>query len=457
MPDRMNEIIESLRGDMLDTLKKWIMIPSVKTDPLPNAPFGAEVRKMLDVALEDCQRLGFKTEEFDGYIAHADLGEGSDEDALAILAHLDVVPEGDGWKYPPYGAVIDNGRMYGRGTSDDKGPAVAALFAMKAVQMAGIPLKRKVRLILGCDEESGWEDIEHYQKVATMPKSGFSPDASYPIINLEKGLCHLALKGSASSEGLKIYEFNTGLRPNVVPGKATALIEGNEETIARVAEIAKELNVDVSAAMKDGKIELTAIGINGHAAYPEIARNAIGEMLLVLRELGAEGIVKLFADKVGVEYDGKSLGIQICDGMSGGLTCNMGIIRVSEEGVFATLDIRYPIMTNTDMMLKNIRDALPGLEITVTELKEPHYVPESSELVRSLLDAYHEETGLDRKCIAIGGGTYARSLEEGVAFGASFPEDEDLAHQANEYIDVEGLYKNIKIFASAIVKLAKKA
>ena len=127
MTEQLNRIIDSLRDEMIDTLKKWIMTPSVKADPQPNAPFGADVRKMLDLALEDCERLGFKTEEFDGYIAHADLGEGSDEDALGILAHLDVVPEGDGWNYPPFGAVIENGRMYGRGTNDDKGPAVAAL------------------------------------------------------------------------------------------------------------------------------------------------------------------------------------------------------------------------------------------------------------------------------------------------------------------------------------------
>ena len=345
MTEQLNAIIDSLRDEMIDTLKKWIMIPSVKAAPLPCAPFGADVRKMLDVALEDCQRLGFKTENFDGYIAHADLGEGSDEDALAILAHLDVVPEGDGWNYPPYGAVIEGNRMYGRGTSDDKGPAVAALYAMKAVQLAGVPLKRKVRLILGCDEESGWEDIAHYRKVATMPKVGFSPDASYPVINIEKGLCHLALKAPAATEGLKIYAFNTGERPNVVPGKATATIEGDEKTVQKVEQIAKELNVDVSAVCNDGKVELTAIGVNGHAAFPEIARNAIGEMLLVLRALGAQGTVKTFADKVGLEYDGHSLGVKICDGMSGSLTCNMGIIRVSEEGVFATLDIRYPIMS----------------------------------------------------------------------------------------------------------------
>ena len=145
------------------------------------------------------------------------------------------------------------------------------------------------------------------------------------------------------------------------------------------------------------------------------------------------------------------------DGISGYLTCNLGIIRASKSGVYATLDIRYPVMTNPDMIGKNVSASLPGMRVDVMELKEPHYVPAGSELVQNLLDAYHEVTGYERKCLYTGGGTYARSLQEGVAFGASFPQDEDLAHQANEYADIEGLYKNIKIFALAIVKLAGKA
>lgn len=450
-------ICESLQEEMIETLKKWIRIPSLKAAPEANAPFGPAVRQMLDVALEDCSRLGFPATDFDGYIAHADLGEGSDEDALAILAHLDVVPEGDGWNYPPYDAVIDGGRMYGRGTSDDKGPTVAALYAMKAVQMAGIPLKRKVRLILGCDEESGWEDIAHYNKVATMPRSGFSPDASYPIINIEKGMCRAALRAPLAKDGLQVIAFNTGERPNVVPGKAVATVVGDESTCAQVADIAARLNLPVSAEVKDGAVEITAIGINGHAAYPESARNAIGEILLVLRELGVQGALRQLADKVGMEYKGESLGISVEDGMSGYLTCNIGIIRAdAENGVYATLDIRYPVMANPAMIEKNIHAAFPGFTVE-TGSKEPHYVPESSELVQNLLDAYCEVTGYERKCLYTGGGTYARSLQEGVAFGASFPEDEDLAHQANEYITIDGLCKNIKIFASAIVKLAGKA
>ena len=457
MDAKLNAIIESMHDEMIDTLQKWIRVPSVKGEAAPGAPFGKEVRSMLDMALADCEQMGFKTQNFDGYIAHADLGEGSDEDALAILAHLDVVPEGDGWKYPPYGAVIENGRMYGRGTSDDKGPAVAALYAMKAVKDAGIPLRRKVRLILGCDEESGWEDIAHYNKVATMPRMGFSPDASYPIINIEKGICRLELHGVLSNEGLQVIAFNNGERPNVIPGRASALVAGDAATVAQAEAAAKKLDIPAEVQLTDKGVSITVTGISGHAAYPETARNANGEMLLLLRELGVQGDLCLLADKIGLDYKGEGLEISVSDGISGYLTCNLGIIRAGEGGVYATLDIRYPVMTNPDMIIKNVSASLPGMRVEAMEVKEPHHVPAGSELVQKLLDAYHEVTGYERKCLSTGGGTYARSLQEGVAFGASFPQDEDLAHQANEYADIEGLYKNIKIFALAIVKLAGKA
>ena len=457
MDAKLNAIIESMHDEMIDTLQKWIRVPSVKGEAAPGAPFGKEVRSMLDMALADCEQMGFKTQNFDGYIAHADLGEGSDEDALAILAHLDVVPEGDGWKYPPYGAVIENGRMYGRGTSDDKGPAVAALYAMKAVKDAGIPLRRKVRLILGCDEESGWEDIAHYNKVATMPRMGFSPDASYPIINIEKGICRLELHGVLSNEGLQVIAFNNGERPNVIPGRASALVAGDAATVAQAEAAAKKLDIPAEVQLTDKGVSITVTGISGHAAYPETARNANGEMLLLLRELGVQGDLCLLADKIGLDYKGEGLEISVSDGISGYLTCNLGIIRADEGGVYATLDIRYPVMTNPDMIIKNVSASQPGMRVDAMEVKEPHHVPAGSELVQNLLDAYHEVTGYERKCLYTGGGTYARSLQEGVAFGASFPQDEDLAHQANEYADIEGLYKNIKIFALAIVKLAGKA
>jgi len=452
----LDTILEGLRGPMINTLQEWIHIPSLKADPEPGAPFGTVLRQMLDKAMADCRALGFPTEVFDGYIGHADLGEGDDEDALAILAHVDVVPVGFGWQKEPFGAQIENGKLYGRGSSDDKGPAVAALYAMAAVKQAGIPLKRKVRLILGCDEESGWQDIAHYNEVATMPRMGFSPDAGYPVINIEKGLYGLELRATPSAEGLKILSFDVGERPNVVPGQATAQVMGGQELVEKTAAIALRYGWPVEATHDQGTVTLTATGIPGHAAMPEQGRNAIGQMLITLRDLGAQGPIRILADTIGTDYDAAGLSANIQDGISGPLTCNMGIIRMDEKQVFARLDIRYPLLTSTEMLKRLITQNLPGFEVKEVANKVPHHVPASSPLVQALLDAYHEVTGLPRETIAIGGGTYARSLREGVAFGALFPDEADVAHQADEHMFIESLYKNMRIFAYAIVKLAGK-
>ena len=227
----------------------------------------AGLAEMLDSALASCRERGFETRSYDGYIGEAWMGEGSDEDALVILAHLDVVPVGDGWTRDPFGGEIEGRLMYGRGTSDDKGPLAAALYAMHAVKEAGVPLKRKVKLIMGCDEESGMEDIAYYQKVATMPRSGFSPDASYPVINIEKGGCHYRLTGPLSEEGLQILSFNVGERFNVIPGSASALVAGDEHLIpSRGGQPCPWL---AGFRQSGGNaVRITATGINGHAAYP---------------------------------------------------------------------------------------------------------------------------------------------------------------------------------------------
>ena len=453
---KLDQIIESLQGEMTQTLRAWLKIPSLKGEAAPGAPFGRELREMLDLALADCRRLGFEAKDWDGYAGDAQMGEGSDEDALGILAHVDVVPAGDGWTREPFGAQLEGDVLYGRGTCDDKGPLAAALFAMRAVQLAGIPLSRKVKLIFGCDEESGMEDMKHYRKVAVMPRSGFSPDATYPVINLEKGMCGLELTAPLAREGLQVVELNAGTRTNVIPGAAEALVAGGEDLAGRVADISKKYGWPVTAQVENGNVRLRAVGVNGHAAYPESARNAIGQLLITLRDLGAQGALKTLADAVGTQYYGEGLGVASEDGASGKLTCNLGILRVKDGSLFATLDIRYPLLIAGDRLKGVIAAHLPGIEVTEKNLKLPHYVPETGRLVQALLDSYHEVTGGKREALSTGGGTYARFLDEGVGFGAAFPGDPDLAHQADERVSVASLVKNMKIFARAIVRLAGK-
>ena len=298
--------------------------------------------------------------------------------------------------------------------------------------------------------------MKYYTAHCDMPKTGFSPDASYPVINTEKGLLHLSLRGAYATDGLKVKEINVGERCNVVPGLATALVEGDAAFCGRVNHLAADMHIQVEAEPKqDGLIQLTSTGVLGHAAYPEAAKNALGQLLIMLRALGVTGALRTIASQVGMEYDGLGLGVRCQDETSGSLTCNLGILRYNEaDGLYATLDIRYPILCDHRALTASVKAALGGeIEVTVDEQKDPHHVAPNSKLVTALLVAYHEVTDRPRECIATGGGTYARVLEEGVAFGSVFPDDEELAHQAGEYLSLDGLMLNMRIFARAIEKL----
>ena len=454
--DRIDEILEKYREEMMETVQKWVRIPSVKGEAAPGAPFGQAARAALDTAMADCEKFGLKTEIFDGYVGHADLGEGSTREALAILAHLDVVPVGDGWTYEPFGAQRENGRIYGRGTSDDKGPAVAALYAMRAVKEAGVPLKRKVRLILGCDEECGSSDMAYYKKATEMPRSGFSPDADYPVINIEKGGVHLQLDGELSKEGLQVLSMQVGERANVIPGFASALVEGGEE-VARAAEKAgKQLGFPVKTTLGNGAVIIETTGLTGHAAFPAHGKNAIGQMLKIFEALGAEGALKELAQSVGLTFNGENLGIAMRDDVSGDLTASLDIIRIENGRLTAVLDVRYPVLFNLDRMFELLSQRLRFLKASDAGSRPPHFVSDQTELVQELLEAYHDVTGGEKRTIAIGGGTYAQSMEEGVAFGALFPGEVEMAHQADEFMPEESIFQNARIFARAIVRLAGK-
>lgn len=452
MEQEVSRLINSYREEFVEMLQRWIRIPSVKNAPEAGAPFGREVRNMLDMAMTDARNLGFEVRDFDGYACDVTLGTA--EEKIAVLGHLDVVPVGDGWTRPPFDGLIEKDRIYGRGTNDDKGPVLASLFAMKAIREAGVPLKKSIRLILGCDEESGWEDMEYYGAHEQIPDTGFSPDASFPLINTEKGMLGLELTAPEAKTGLKVLELSTGDRVNVIPGECRALVEGGAEIVQKTEAYAKRTGLPYTAELTEKGVRLTATGIPGHSAYPEGKRNAIGMMLLLLRELGAEGIIATLAETIGMESDGASLGCACRDEVSEGLTCNMGILRLKNGTWFGTLDMRCPVTADQEKLREAAVAHLPGIRVQTTTMKPPHHVPADSELVRSLLAAYEEETGLEGKPMSTGGGTYAKVLKQGVAFGALFPDEEDLAHQADEYEEIDRLMLAMKVYANALIRLA---
>ena len=445
-----HELIEALMPQMTSTLQGWIRIPSIKAEPAEGAPFGLEARRALDQALADAESLGFAVRNFDGYAGDARIGpEGVNP--LGILVHLDVVPVGTGWAHDPFGAEIVGDKMYGRGTADDKGPAAAALYAIYAYVKAGLPLNREIRLIFGCDEESGMTCMEHYAQVCDMPETGFSPDASFPLINTEKASLQLTLHGDYAGGGLPILQIDVGERRNVIPGEAKALLAGTGYQ-AKVAEIAEKYSFQVTAAEKDGNTEILSVGIPGHAAYPEGCRNALGQLMIVLRDLGAAQPISAIADRIGIDTSGSLLGVACSDETSGPLTCNLGILRYNpQEGLFATLDLRCPMLSNLDKLTEVIQHSLgDSVRVEIASKRAAHHVSPHSKLVQSLLRAYHEETGLPAVAESTGGGTYAHTLKEGVAFGCCFPGEPDMCHQANEYASLEELKISMKVFARAL-------
>ena len=452
MDRKIYDLIDGYREEFVRTLRDWIRIPSVKGEAADGAPFGREVRKMLDRAMADAGSMGFAVRDFDGYACDVTLGGAAEK--IAVLGHLDVVPAGDGWTHPPFGADMEGGRVFGRGTNDDKGPSLAALFAMRAIREAGIPLKKSIRLILGCDEESGWEDMAWYAAHTDMPETGFSPDASFPLINTEKGMIHLRFSAKDAGSGVRVLRMATGDRLNVIPGESTALLAGGEELARQVRAWGEKNGLPVEAEVTAEGVRVTATGIPGHSAYPEGRRNAIGMMICLLKDLGIQGPIATLAETVGMTHDGKGLGCDCRDDVSGPLTCNMGILRLEDGEWTGTLDMRCPITADLEALKDAATARLEGFRVEVLEMKPPHHVPAESELVTCLLAAYEEETGLKGEAMSTGGGTYAKVLKQGVAFGALFPDEEDLAHQADEYEDIDRLMTAMKIYANALIRLA---
>ena len=285
---KIEQYIEAHKQEMLDDICTLCSINSERSAYQEGDPFGEGPSRALAQALKMAEEYGFSINNYDNYVGTADLNDG--EHQLDILAHLDVVPAGEGWTVTqPFEPIVKDGKLYGRGTADDKGPAVAALYAMRAVKELGIPVTKNVRLILGTDEECGSSDIEHYYKVEKEAPMTFSPDASFPVINIEKGRFpgHVTASFEVSTENARILSIEAGIKINVVPGKAHATITGlTEEEVRPMAEgVTKETGVQFELQAEEDAIVITAIGEGAHASTPEEGKNALASLLLLLDRL----------------------------------------------------------------------------------------------------------------------------------------------------------------------------
>ncbi|TCI61591.1 dipeptidase PepV [Exiguobacterium sp. SH0S2] len=453
-----------LRKDaFLNDLKGLLTIPSVLNESKtgPNEPFGPEVRQALDYMLELGQRDGFITKDVDGYAGHLEYGEG--EELVGILCHLDVVPAGDGWTYGAFNPTITDGKIFARGSNDDKGPTMAAYYGLLIVKELGLPLSKRVRLIAGCDEESEWRCVREYFKQEEMPTYGFAPDADFPIINAEKGLYDGVLKQLPIQHGTgtkhHLVSFISGERPNMVPDVATAVLKTNEVLEDQFEAYLEKYEADGTCVFEEGMYTFTIKGVAAHAMEPDNGVNAAyvlaGFLLTLALDIQGERYIE-FVRHVFADSRGISLGIEASD-ETGDLTINGGVFRYNDTERMATVNIRYPYTAKFTERLQNLKEiALSfGFELTTKHHMPPHHVSEDHPLVTTLAGVYERQTGESAHLMAIGGGTYARSLEAGVAFGALFPGAKDVAHQVDEYMEVEDLLRAAAIYAEAIYELAK--
>ena len=460
----LSGVIELYKAHIIENTSKLIQIPSVEAAAQPGKPFGEAADDALLFCLKLAQELGFMTGNVDGYAGYAQMGEG--DETLGILVHLDVVPEGAGWTYPPFSGVVQDGKIYGRGAIDDKGPAIAALYAMKAVMDSGVCLRKKVRLIFGLDEESGWKDMEYYFKKEPMPETGITPDGCYPVIYTEKGIVDVAVKKCFKPSDfvtLRLSSVIGGERPNMVADSCECVFKPhglNEKVLVSVETFFSITGERLQTSFDEkGALTIKANGVSAHGSTPQKGKNAIAIVLSFLATLGygeseMERYLNLLNDKIGFDTKGIGLGID-CEDESGELTVNLGTLEANADGGMALLNIRYPVTFSEDALLQKIKEAFydEDLEILVKGRHKPLYVPKDHPLVKTLLEVYNEQTGQNADAIAIGGGTYARALKNAVAFGAVFPGKPDLAHQKDEYIEIEDLILNAKIYAHAIATL----
>ncbi|MFO8069026.1 MAG: M20 family metallopeptidase [Alkalibacterium sp.] len=443
-----NFINDSIKNESLRTLKKLIAVPSVNKDEgdeLAFPPFGKAIDQALKETLAVCDELGMDTfYDPEGFYGYAEYGDG--EETVGVLCHLDVVPEGnrEKWESDPFEGTERDGVLYGRGSQDDKGPTVAALYAFKAVVDAEETFNKKIRFIFGTDEEILWRCMNNYVKNEALPDLGFVPDGTFPLTYAEKGLLQLKLIGPGSDK----LKLQCGSAPNVVPDRAEYAGAGMTE-LSQIFD-----NMDIPYIQKDESIVVK--GKSVHASVAGEGKNAISLLAKGLVAVQTHPVISFISEKIGMETNGETLFGKVKDEVSGELTINVGTLEINENTSEVMLDIRIPVTYDKEEIVKVLKEKSSeyGLDYQEHDYLDSLYVPKDSELVQSLLAIYRDKTGdLESEPLTSGGATYARAMPNMVAFGAHFPSSKSLAHQENEGIKLDEFYQAMDIYAETIYRL----
>lgn len=447
----IKEQIHVLSEEMIENLGKLVAVDSQLGTPEEGKPFGEGPAEVLSVGLKIAEELGFYTVNLDNYCGYAEMGEG--EEIVGIAGHLDIVPVGGYWSYDPFVLTRKGDYVYGRGTTDDKGPVIEALYAMKLLRDSGVKLNKRVRLIMGCNEETGSKCMEHYNKVAEELSCGFTPDANFPCIHGEKG--HMSMM--AYSKHTKIISMNGGFVSNAVCDSCTTVIPADiglkEKLEAALADTKLQ---EYQVTEENGQIEIYAKGVPAHASTPALGINAAGVTFECLEKAGFEDdFVKFYNTHLGTSCDGAGVGLK-CEDAYGNLTFCNGIVKTENGVISCSIDIRVPVTLQEADVRKMCEGKLEDENgrIEIEEIGDPLFFPRESPLVEALYKAYVDVTGdTEHEPMVIGGGTYAKSLKNIIAFG---PEKLDIdyhIHSADEFILVSEMEEAVLIYMEAIKNL----
>ena len=447
----IKEKIHATTEELLSNMERLVAIDSQLGTPAEGMPFGEGPAKVLHEALQIADELGFKTVNLDNYCGYAEMGEG--EEIVGIAGHLDIVPAGGDWTYDPFKLTREGDYVYGRGTTDDKGPVMEALYAMKLLRDSGVKLNKRVRLIMGCNEENGSRCMEHYNEVAEELSCGFTPDANYPCIHGEKGMLGML----ATSKNTKIISINGGFVFNAVCDACTAEIPAEEGLKDRLeAAFAETKLQEYKVTEENGELTIYAKGVPAHASTPALGVNAAGVTFECLAKAGFEDdFVEFYNSHLGTSCDGSGIGLKFADEYGDLTFCN-GIVKTENGVISCTIDIRVPVTLGETELRKMCEDKLEDKNgrIEIVEVGAPLFFPKESPLVTALYKAYTDVTGdTEHKPVVIGGGTYAKSLKNIIAFG---PEKEGIdyrIHGADEFILVSGMEEAVLIYMEAVKNL----
>lgn len=452
-PKLIDDFIRDNTASLIEDIRAVVNIPSVEGAPLDGQPFGEGPYLAMQEALKIARRMGLDTHDCEGYMGYAQI-KGKSERQIASIAHLDVVPEGNGWTQNPFEMQVRDGYLIGRGVIDDKGPAIVSLYAAKFFKELGVELPYTLRILLGANEETGMGDVDYYLKHYEQPAFCMTPDGSFPVCYGEKGIFGGDLVSAEIMEN--IVEFRGGVAPNVIPDRAYALVKGDISLLSDTENI--------SLSQENGMIKISAKGIGGHAAHPEATLNAIGLVVdyILDNKLGTakETEYLQLLHQLHCDTTGASLGIDSSDGMFTPLTCIGGMIGSEGAVLIQNINIRYP----TCITAEEIDDILSekaqaaGADFIAERETVPFLVDPSSDVIKTLIKVYNDVMHKNEKPFTMGGGTYARHFTSAVSFGveeegAVYPDFVGKMHGADEGVPIELLLKTLEIYIIAIAKL----